>query len=86
MAKTPALSTQLKAANTRIEELQKKLDDTTKQKDSHYEERTKHANEIEQIQQVLDAVPNCIPRRAEGEYIDRRALTRLAAWLAQRNS
>ena len=43
---------------------------------------------LEQVQQVLDAVPNSIKRESEGENswdrVKRSPVTRLAAWLAIR--
>jgi predicted nucleic acid-binding Zn-ribbon protein len=88
MAKAPALSTQLKTASARIVELEKQL--TAAKSSAEYQ--SKNANEatamLEQVHQVLDAVPQPIPRESEGENswdrVKRSPVTRLAAWLAIR--
>jgi len=96
MAKQPALITRYKAATKRILELESKvaeLDTKVKQLTDSNAYNSKQASEanamLEQVQQVLDAVPNSISRESEGENswdrVKRSPLTRLAAWLAIRN-
>jgi peptidoglycan hydrolase CwlO-like protein len=86
MAKAPALSTQLKSAQARIVDLEKQLAETARQRDSNATMRQSAETELEQLHQMLDAVPNPILRREEGTYGDRRVITRLAAWLTVRNT
>lgn len=86
MARKLAVSTQLKEATKKVDELEKAL----KQKAEHvamYQKSAATAEEmIEQMHQVLDAVPNSIPRESEGENswskVKRSPVTRMAAWLA----
>ena len=89
MAKSPALSTQLKSAQTRIAELEKKLADESSRTQSARILADDRGKEIEQVHQVLDAVPNSIPRKSDSEEswnrVERTSITRLAAWLAIRN-
>lgn len=88
MAKQPALSTQLKAANDKIAELEKQLKLSNDTRDSWYKQMNEAKDMIEQVHQVLDAVPNSIPRKdndAESYHrVERTPVTRLAAWLAVR--
>jgi len=88
MAKTPALSTQLKAANARIAELDKQLASAKSTSEYHVKEANESKQMLEQVHQVLDAVPQSIPRESEGENswdrVKRSPVTRLAAWLAIR--
>lgn len=85
MAKNPAISTQLKAANAQIAELEKKLKAETSYKDVHYQERGKLESELEQLHSFFDSLPGSIPREIEGSYGRKNsAMTRLAAWLATR--
>jgi hypothetical protein len=88
MAKTPALSTQLKTANLKIAELEKQLM-SARQTSEYNAKQSKDASEmLEQVHQVLDAVPGSIARESEGENswdrVKRSPVTRLAAWLAIR--
>lgn len=82
MAKPLAASTQLKAAQAKIMELEKQLGDALKTREAQYAARSAAEAELEQLHQMLDAVPGPIPRRDEGTYTDRKVITRLAAWLA----
>lgn len=90
MAKELAISTQLKNANARIVELEKKLKDTESSKENWYKSSSLHEQMLEQLHQVLDAVPNSIARESEGENswdrVKRSPVTRMAAWLAGRNT
>lgn len=86
MARMLATSTQLKNALGKIEVLEK---DLKQQKEyvAMYQKKAEEANGlIEQVHQVLDAVPNSIPRKSEAEeswrQIERSPVTRMAAWLA----
>ena len=86
MARKLASSTLLKSAVAKIAELEEKL----KQQTSYTEMYTRKAKEaedsIEQLHQVLDAVPNSIPRESGGENswdrVKRSPITRMAAWMA----
>lgn len=82
MAKQPALSTQLKTAQARISELEQKLAKETKDKDNWYTNWQKKEGEVDQLQAMLDAFPDCPPRRAEGAYFDLGPAARIAGWLA----
>ncbi|MDE2022091.1 MAG: hypothetical protein KGI71_04270 [Patescibacteria group bacterium] len=88
MAKQLAMSTQLKNALARIAQLEKELKSANDSKDRWYKEHTEVSAVIEQIHQVLDAVPGSIPRESEGENswdrIKRSPITRMAAWLSSR--
>ena len=85
-----ALSTQLKNALISIAELEKKLKDKTGSYDNTYLVRIKLEEEIEQMHQILDSVPNPIGRKTEHEESyyrkDRSAVVRFAAWLASRSN
>jgi len=95
MAKQLAVSTQLKNALKNIQQLEEKIAVLEKQKiqdqstkDSLHKQLTEANNTIEQVHQVLDAVPGSIQRESEGENswdrVKRSPVTRLAAWLAIR--
>lgn len=88
MAKQLAVSTQLKNALARIEKLEKELKQANDYKESFSKLHTEATNVIEQIHQVLDAVPGSIPRESEGENswdrVKRSPVTRMAAWLSSR--
>lgn len=90
MAKPPALSTQLKVAHARIAELEKELSTAITSRNSSREQYEKYSAEVEQVHQVLDAVPSSIPRKSEEgdswNRPDRTTVTRLAAWLAIRHT
>ena len=83
-----AISDQLKAANIKIVELEKKLASETSAKDTWYKMKNDADAMLEQIHQVLDAMPNAIPRKSDAEEswnrVERSPVTRLAAWLASR--
>lgn len=91
--KKPALSTQLKNAKKEIEALTeqlKKSQESQKRAESNAEYREKErrelANEVEQLHQFFDALPNSIPRKVQHENgystTENAAMTRLCAWLA----
>lgn len=88
MARQLAVTTQLKNANARIVELEKKLKEAESVKDKYYKSSREHEATLEQINQLLDAVPNSVPRTSEGENswdrVTRTPMMRLAAWLAIR--
>lgn len=88
MAKQLAVSTQLKNALAQIDKLEKELKLVTETKDHFYRDERAALEVIEQIHQVLDAVPGSIPRESEGENswdrVKRSPMTRMAAWLASR--
>ena len=90
MAKALAVSTQLKNATAKIVELEKKLKEVESLKEQWYKQSNEHEKMLEQLHQVLDAVPNSIARESEGENswdrVKRSPVTRMAAWLAGRNA
>ena len=82
MTKQPTLSTQLKDAQARIAELEQKLGKETKEKDNWFMQWQRKDNGVDQLQAMLDAFPDCPPRRAEGAYFDLGPAARIAGWLA----
>ena len=70
------------------EELENEIEGLKKSKDCAWKEAHKLEKEIEQIHQVLDALPNYVSRKSSAEEewarVERSALTRLAAWLGGR--
>ncbi len=88
MARELAVTTQLKNAAVKIVELEKKLASETSTKEAWYKQMNENAAMLEQVHQVLDAMPNSIARESEGENswdrVKRSPVTRLAAWLAIR--
>jgi len=88
MAKTPATSTLLKAAEARIVELEKKLASESSAKDSFYKQMQSAQAEVEQVHALLDSLPGSAPRKTEHEESWQRkdiaTMTRLAAYLANR--
>lgn len=63
--KTPAVSTQLKAAQAEIAELKKKLESAERYQKSAEERVRDHLAEINAVHVLLDAMPNPPPRVAE---------------------
>ena len=59
---------------------------------ARYEDKQRSAAELEQVHQLLDAVPGAPARKsgdettASWERVDRTLMTRLAAWLAVRQA
>ena len=86
MARQPAMSTQLKAANVKIAELEKKLADCEKSKGWAQEARTDAERQVEEVHTFLDALPGAIDRKHPENYTERSPMTRLAAWFASRNA
>lgn len=86
--KSLATSTMLKQAQAQIGELEKKLKNETSAKDTFYKSMNEANAVIEQIHQLIDALPNSIGRQSAGEESWKRIqlapMTRLAAWLAVR--
>ena len=82
MAKQPALSLQLKDAQARIVELEQKLAKEIGEKETWYMQWQRKDDEINQLQAMLDAFPDCPPRRAESAYFDLGPAARIAGWLA----
>ena len=64
-----------------VNELTKKLTASESAKESYRTSRDGYQQELNQLHEVLDALPGSIPKRAEESYQDRSVLTRLAAWL-----
>lgn len=83
-AKKPAVSTQLKQANARIEELEKKLADAQRAQEYASKRAADADAELDQMHALLDALPNALPKRDDGTYRNHTAMTRLASWLAAR--
>lgn len=79
---------ELQAANVKIAELEKKLASETSARDAWYKMKNEADAMLEQVQQVLDAMPNSIARQSDAEEswkrVERSPVTRLAAWLASR--
>lgn len=65
----------------RVVELEKKLTASESAKESYRTSSNGYQQELNQLHEVLDALPGSIPKRAEESYQDRSVLTRLAAWL-----
>ena len=63
--KTPALSTQLKTAQTEIAELKKKLESAERSQKNVDERARDYLAEINAVHTLLDAMPNPPPRVAE---------------------
>ena len=82
MAKAPALSTQLKAANEKITALEKQLADVTKTKELYYGYYQDAKNVVEEVHILLDTLPNTVKRRGEGMYVDYSPIVRLASYFA----
>lgn len=86
--KKPSLATQLKNANAKIAELEKKIKDGEWQV-PHYKRSAEEAtSELEQIHAFFDVLPGAIPRKIPTEYssVNNAAMTRLASWLATRGN
>lgn len=86
MAKAPALSTQLKTANAKIVELEKKLADSERTQKYLRESQEAKDRQIEEVHTFLDALPGAIERKSQDTYHERSPMTRLAAWFAARNA
>lgn len=69
------------------EKLKRDVSNEKQSKDSFYALQKKYSDEIEQVHQFLDALPNPIPRKSESENtwsaIELNVMTRLAAWLGR---
>jgi len=78
----PAISTQLKAAQTRIAELEKKLESAESTRKYISDRENKANEELNQLHAFIDALPGSIKRKNEETYVEHGAMTRLAAWLA----
>ena len=95
VTKKPAMITQLKNANARIKELEAQVEKLSKEaasnkstSDTWYRQHNEKESELEQLHSLLDALPNCLPRKSQNEESwrqkDMAAMTRLASWLAVR--
>jgi chromosome segregation ATPase len=69
------------AAKAKVLELTTKLAASESAKESYRTSSNGYNQELNQLHEVLDALPGSIPKRAEESYTDRSVLTRLAAWL-----
>jgi septal ring factor EnvC (AmiA/AmiB activator) len=88
--RTPALSTQLKAAREQIEKLQKELDSSKSSRDLYYKRMNDADAEIEQVHTWLDTLPGTPGRQtsAENDYQRKNLgmMTRIASYLSQRGN
>jgi predicted nucleic acid-binding Zn-ribbon protein len=79
---------QLNAANAKIAELEKKVQSEANTKEYYSKLHAESQAMLEQVHQVLDAMPNAIARKSDAEEswnrVERSPVTRLAAWLASR--
>ena len=93
--KKPAVTTLLKQAKARIEELERELATSVKQtaneksmKEMYSKQKDEAVEELDQLHGLLDALPGCLPRKSDAENSwerkDYAAMTRLASWLAVR--
>jgi hypothetical protein len=64
-SKTPALSTQLKAAQAQIAELTKKVEHAESYQKSAENKQKEYLDELNGVHTLLDAMPNPPPRNAE---------------------
>jgi septal ring factor EnvC (AmiA/AmiB activator) len=89
-AQLKQLKDQLAKADSSNVDLEKQLQSSRAANDYTRNLCNEHAATIEQIHQVLDALPNSIARESEGENswdrVKRSPATRLAAWLVVCNS
>ena len=83
-AKKPAVSTQLKQAQARIAELEKKIESSERSQKYAQDARADSERELNQVHAFFDALPGALPRKSEQTYTDHSAMTRLAAWLASK--
>jgi hypothetical protein len=80
----PAVSTLLKQAQARIEELEKKVASAEQSKKWSEDRASAAESELADVHAFFDALPNTIPQKDADSYKSRAAMTRLAAWLANR--
>lgn len=78
---TKTLKQRLHDAEVEIEDLKIKLKGVEGSRDMYRTSSNGYNQELNQLHEVLDALPGSIPIRAEESYTDRSVLTRLAAWL-----
>lgn len=76
-----AIKAERDVLRNRVVELEKKLTASESAKESYRTSSNGYNQELNQLHEVLDALPGSIPKRAEESYQDRSVLTRLAAWL-----
>lgn len=86
MAKAPALSTQLKTAQARIIELEKKVESLTKDKDMWYKYYQDDKKVLEELHTLLDTLPNTVPRKSEANYVEYSVMIRLASYFANKET
>ena len=86
MAKAPALSTQLKTAQARIIELEKKVESLTKDKDMWYKYYQDDRKVLEELHTLLDTLPNVVPRKHESSYTEYSPMIRLASYFANKEN
>ena len=83
--KNEELSKEISLLKETIIKLEKEVKSKEDNANTHYKNSKNLEQEIEQIHQFLDAVPNCVERESKGEHswetIKRAPMTRLAAWL-----
>lgn len=84
----PAASTQIKALQTQVADLEKKLKQSEEMK-LHYSKKSEESEaQIEQVHALLDVLPGAAGRKTEHEESyyrkDINIMTRLASYLAAR--
>lgn len=86
MAKAPALSTQLKTANAKIVELEKKLKDAEHYKDLWYKYYQDDKKVVEELHTLLDTLPNTVPRKNPDGCNEYSPTIRLASYFANKGN
>lgn len=76
-----AIKAERDVLRNRVVELEKELASSESAKNAYRTSSNGYQQELNQLHEVLDALPGSIPKRAEESYNDRSVLTRLAAWL-----
>lgn len=76
-----AIEVERDSLKSKLLELTQKLTSSESAKESYRTSSNGYHAELQQLHEVLDALPGSIPKRAEDAYSDRSVLTRLAAWL-----
>ena len=83
-AKVNELQDVINSKDSEIEKLQKDLKSANSSKDTWYKASQDNENELKQMHELLDYLPNKIPRTAEDGYTNIKLSVRFAAWLASR--
>lgn len=70
--------------NVEVEKVKTELKSSNQAKDSWYKSYQDVDSEIKQLHEILDYLPNKVPRQAEDGYTNIKISVRLACWLASR--